>query len=126
MRFLWLLQLLVILVVPSAVYAWRHRENPGRALQGAALVLAGTHALFFGVFAIGETFADPGGWAAVWGTAAWLVPLVALGLLAWFRPDPAAIVLGVVLAAAAAAFVLSALGSDSWTALEDTHGPIRA
>jgi hypothetical protein len=46
-------------------------------------------AVLGGAFVIGETFDDPGGWAAAAIVASWLVPLVALALLALLRPAPA-------------------------------------
>ncbi len=90
MRVAWMLQIAVVLFSPPAWYAWRHRDEPRRALSGAALVLTGMYAAFFAMFAIGETFTDPGGWAAVGSTAAWLVPLVVLG---WRRPRAAGLML---------------------------------
>jgi hypothetical protein len=46
-----------------------------------------------GMFVAGETFVDPGGWAAVAGTAAWALPLVALSVFALRRPAAAGPVL---------------------------------
>jgi hypothetical protein len=39
-----------------------------------------------GAFVIGETFDDPGGWAAAAKVASWLAPVVALAILALGRP----------------------------------------
>jgi hypothetical protein len=43
-------------------------------------------AVLGGAFVIGETFDDPGGWAAAAIVASWLVPLAALAILALERP----------------------------------------
>jgi hypothetical protein len=126
MRAVWLLQTLVILLAPPAWYAWRHRDDPQRALKGAALVLAGMFGGFFGLFAIGETFTDPGGWVAVGATAAWLVPLVALSLLAWHRPGWAVPVLVSLLLGLVGVYVWSLATPDALSTFEDTNGPIRA
>lgn len=61
----------------------------GRALGGPVLTGFVVGAAFVGLaalFVAGSAFADPGGWAAVGMTAAWLVPLVALVALAFWRP----------------------------------------
>jgi hypothetical protein len=46
-----------------------------------------------GAFVVGVTFDDPGGAGAVALTAAWLLPLVALSVFAFLRPDGAVPVL---------------------------------
>jgi hypothetical protein len=126
MRFFWLLQVAVVLLAPPAWYAWRHREDRERALKGAALLLAGMYAGFFGLFAIGETFTDPGGWVAVGATTAWLVPLVVLSVLAWHRPGWSAPVLAGLLFALVGVYVWSVVTPDVWSTFEDTTCPIRA
>lgn len=67
-----------------------------------------------------------GGWVAVGGTAAWLVPLVGLALLAWHRPDWAAAALGVLLLGLLVVYGWSVITPESWTTFEDTNGPIGA
>jgi hypothetical protein len=126
MRFFWLLQVAVVLLAPPAWYAWRHRDDRARALKGAALVLAGMYAGFFGLFAIGETFTDPGGWVAVGATTAWLGPLGVLSVLAWHRPRWAAPVLAGLLVALVGVYVWSAVTLDAWSTFENTTGPFRA
>jgi hypothetical protein len=125
-RFFWLLQVGVVLLAPPAIYAWRHRGDRERALKGAALVLASMYAAFSGLFAVGETFADPGGWVAVGATAAWLIPLVALSLMAWHRPRRAATALGALLLALGGLYLWSVVAPQAWTTFEDSSGPIRA
>ena len=43
-----------------------YTSRGGRGLRITALVLAGLFGLLAVMFAVGETFADPGGWQAVW------------------------------------------------------------
>lgn len=78
MRFVWLLQVAVILFGPSVVYGWLHRRDAEHALSGSALVLAGVYTVVAGAFVVGSAFADPGGWGAVAFTAGWLVTAAAL------------------------------------------------
>lgn len=76
-----------------------------------------------GLFVAGETFADPGGWAAVGLTALWLVPLAAMATLARRRP-----------AAAGPVFVAATVVVGSFTLLDaalevvprDRWGPVAA
>ncbi|MBY9074789.1 hypothetical protein K1X13_08155 [Nocardioides sp. WL0053] len=77
-------------------------------LLGSALVL-------------GETFADPGGWAAVVVAAAWVVPAAALSVFALLRPASAERVLPIVTLAVAALVVV-----ESLTGLvpQDEVGPV--
>lgn len=126
MRFFWVLQMGVILLGPALLYAWLHRDDTQRAARGAALVLAGTYAVFFAMFAVGEAFADPGGWVAAGGTAAWLVPMVILAMAAWYRPGWAGGALRVLLLGLVAIYVWSGATPEAWTAFEAEHGPVRA
>jgi hypothetical protein len=52
------------------------------------------------LFIGGETIADPGGWEAAGLVSAWIVPMAAGCVLAWFRPGIALPVLVVLLAGA--------------------------
>ena len=68
----------------------------GRTLGGPMLPGFVVGAAFVGLaalFVAGSALSDPGGWAAVGMTAAWLVPLVALVVLAFWRPRQAVPVL---------------------------------
>lgn len=95
----------VVLAVFGAAHLLRKYEDPerrARALKGAGMGVIAAVGLFFGAFLIGESFADPGGWAAVRLTATWLVPLVAVSALAWYKPGPAMPVLWTLTVAAVA------------------------
>ena len=60
----------------------RQRNVLARVAFGWMMLVA----VLGGAFVIGETFDDPGGWTAVAIVASWLVPLVALAVLALARP----------------------------------------
>lgn len=62
-------------------------------LRRVGLVLTSLLAVGGILFALGYAFDDPGGWAAVGLTVAVLVPLIALVLLAVYRPEVATTVL---------------------------------
>ena len=83
----------------------------------AAFGLMGT------LFVAGETFIDPGGWAAVGVTALWVVPMLGLVGLALLRPELAARVMVPVTLVVAVATVADAtfalVPRDSW-------GPVAA
>lgn len=122
--------MIVPLVVVGAVVVLVLRRGgrdpePARLVQVTALGLAGVVGVLIGLFILGETFTDPGGWAAVGLAATWVVPLVALSLLAWFRPGPATWVLGVLGAAVVALGLWYAVDSAAWRSFEDDVGPVR-
>lgn len=79
-----------------------------------------------GVFAIGETVADPGGWAAAGLVAAWVVPLVACAAVAWRWPRTGTWLLGILTAALIGSAVWTAVDPGGWRGLENGVGPVRA
>lgn len=83
-------------------------------------------AVLVGVFVIGETFDDPGGWRAVGLIAAWLLPLAVLVGLAWRRPDWAGWVLGSLTVAVVIGAIWSAMDPQAARGLENDVGPVRA
>lgn len=91
-----------------------------------AFVLAASATLFFALYAIGEAVAAPGGWRAVWLTAAWVVPAAVLTLLAWFLPRTSIAILGVLVLGAMAMAVASTAATYEWLTFEDEWGPVRA
>jgi hypothetical protein len=97
----------------------------GRRLAIAALAVAGLFGLFALMFAVGETFTDPGGWQALGLVALWLVPLGVLLALAWLRPAEAQIVLELLTAVWVGVVLWSALLPEAWRSFEDSNGPIR-
>lgn len=125
MRFAWMLQIVFVLAAPSAIYAYRHRGDPPRAVGGAGLVLAVMYVGLFGLFVVGETFTDPGGWTALGLVASWLLPSVLLCLLAWRRPAIARPLLVGLVVAMAGLYLWSAVAPDAWRSFEDDTGPVR-
>ena len=97
-----------------------------KVLMVVAAVLMGLFALVAGMFVIGETFTDPGGWAAVGLVSLWLVPLAALSLFAWWRPEAATWVLGGLALVSLGLVVWSALDPAAWRSFEDANGPVLA
>lgn len=125
MRYVWMLQIAVIVFGPPAVYAYRHRQDPPRATRGAGLIVAAMYTGFFGLFVAGEALTDPGGWAGAGLVAAWLIPVIALSWLARRRPDLARPILAGLVVAVGGLFVWSALDPEAWRTFEDDTGPLR-
>lgn len=96
-----------------------------RILRLIGFWLMAVTSAFIAAFAVGEALDDPGGWAAVGLIALWLVPLVLLCALAWWRPDPAVRVLAVLAAGVVGLSVWFALVPGAWRDLENQHGPVR-
>jgi hypothetical protein len=97
--------------------------SSSKILTYVAFTLMALFGLLGGAFVLGETFADPGGWTAVWVSALWVVPLVGLSLFALLRPETAGSVL-VVVTAVVALFTLA----DSLVGIipRDDWGPVAA
>ena len=89
-----------------------------------ALVIGGAFAALWGLFMVGELVSDPGGWYGLGLAALFVVPVLALGALALWRPAWAAPLLTVLVGLWVVAAVLSVVFADEWQAFEDTHGPI--
>lgn len=60
-----------------------------KVLKYGAFAMMALFGLLGGAFVIGEAFAEPGGWTAVWISALWVVPLVALSAFVLMRPAAA-------------------------------------
>ncbi len=119
--------LLVIGAVVFAVLQRRHgRVESARFLRAIAMSLAFLFAVFAGLFIAAETFEDPGGWTAVALVAGWLLPMALLVAVAWWWPQVAGVVLGVLVAAVVAVGAWYALDPDAWRRFENDNGPVRA
>ena len=116
-----------VAVIASVVHVIRTKDpvKRGRFLKKAALILMGTFSAFIALFIAGDTFSDPGGWAAVGYVALWALPIVALGALAWLRPSFAIGVFAALIIAMFGVYVWSAIASDAWSTYEDSIGPVR-
>lgn len=124
-----LLPLVVVLLAALLAAAIRrHPDAKGRALalRRMALGLTAAYTALVGLFVAGEILTDPGGGEGVGLVALWLVPLVVLGLLGWFRPDAARIPLTVLTGAVVAMSLWYAIADQSWQSFENSHGPVRA
>ena len=118
--------LVVIAIVVALVFALqRERSEGARFLRLAGFGVVALSTVFFGAFVVGDTLADPGGWAALGLIALWAVPLVGLAALAWYRPDWATWVLAVLVATAVGVSIWFAVAPGEWRSFEDRHGPIR-
>jgi hypothetical protein len=103
-------------------------DDPGREarlLRRTAFGAVAASSALIGLFVVGETFADPGGWEAVALVSAWAVPLVVVAVLAWRRPDLGLRVLGALVAAMVVVSVWFALDPNGWRSFEDDRGPVR-
>ena len=82
----------------------------------------------FGGFVVlmlaGESIQDPGGWRSVGLIGSWLVPLIVLCLLGYYRPEIGLPVLAVAALAPVAFGVLLLLDYDRWREFEDSVGPV--
>ncbi|HEX6247957.1 MAG TPA: hypothetical protein VFZ64_08820 [Nocardioidaceae bacterium] len=94
-----------------------------KAVRYTAFTLMTLFGLLGGLFVAGYAFEDPGGWTAVLMTAAWVVPMVGLSVLALLRAERAALVLvgatAVVIAFSLADSAFGIIPRDDW-------GPVTA
>jgi hypothetical protein len=116
----------VAVLVVIAFVAGRDSAGRGRLLRRIALVLTLGYAVLGGVFIAGETFTDPGGWAAIGMVAAWALPLAGLALAAWYRPAASTVVLTVATAIAVLLSSWFVVAPDAWRSFENHTGPVRA
>ena len=120
--------LVIVFAVLAAVPMLRHHD-PERRAQGLRRSGFGWLATFGGLgglFVAGETFADPGGWAAVGLVLAWVVPLALLSVLAWRRPALAQPVLLALVVVVVAYCAWSVLGPQAYRDFRNQRGPIDA
>lgn len=125
MKAFWVMQVAVLLLLPSAIYAYRHRTDLKGAARGAALRLGITFTVVFGLFMAGETAFEVSGWRAAGLIALWLVPLLALVTAAWFRPQGSVGLLAALVALCGGLYLWSALDPATWSAFENAQGPVR-
>ncbi|HZD70462.1 MAG TPA: hypothetical protein VFA45_16660 [Actinomycetes bacterium] len=120
--------IIVVIAILAVVLLGRQRDPVKRAriLKRAGFGVMAFITAFFGLFVVGETFTDPGGWQALGWVATWAVPLAALAAVAWYRPEWAARLFAVLTAAVIGVSVWFAVNPEGWRAFEDRHGPIRA
>lgn len=119
---------LLLAAVLLGVLLVRGRSPARRAhlLRRAGFWLMALNAVLVGLFVIGETVDEPGGWQAVGLIAAWLVPLAVLAVLAWRRPEAAGWVLGGLTGVVVLGAVWFAVAPEAVRGLENHVGPVRA
>ncbi len=117
----------LVAVIASLVFVIRTRDpaRKGRSLRKTALILMGAFSALLALFIAGDTFTDPGGWAAVGYIAMWAVPMAVLAALAWFRPSLATIVFAALMVGMLGLYVWSAVADEAWAEFEDSVGPAR-
>lgn len=113
-------------LVLMAFAAGRSAAGRGRLLRRTALVVTIGYAVLGSVFVAVETFTDPGGWEAAGMVTAWALPLIGLGLLAWYRPAASTIVLTAATAIALLLNVWFVIAPDTGRSFESHTGPVRA
>lgn len=120
--------IIAIIVILAVVFLARQPDPQKRAriLKRAGFGVMAFITAFLGLFVVGETFTDPGGWKALGLVAAWAVPLAALAGMARYRPWWATCLFTVLIGAVIGASVWFAVDPQGWPAFEDRHGPIRA
>lgn len=97
-----------------------------RFLRRIGLGLIAVSTFVGAVWIAAETFTDPGGWRGAGLVAMWLVPLVALSAIAWYRVAWATVLLGPLTAVVIALSTWFAIDPEAWRAFENDKGPIRA
>jgi hypothetical protein len=125
-----MLGLLIILALAVAVAVvvsrLRTADAKARFLQRSGLVLMAVFTIVGALWIAAEAFDDPGGWQAAGMTAAWLVPLIGLSLVAWYRDAWATVVLTVLTTSAIGLNVWVIADPEWWRSFENDHGPVRA
>ena len=115
--------LAVLLVV--AIAHLRKPSRRTRLLRSVGFWFMVAFVVLFGIFIVGETLSDPGGWRAVGLIAIWLIPLVALCLVSWFSPDRAVWFLAPLVTGVIGLSVWFAINQGTWRSFENRHGPIQ-
>lgn len=113
----------------AVVFVVLVQRVPGAARRAAILTWAGlgivaVYVAFAALFLIGETVGDPGGWRAVGLIAAWLVPLVGLSALAFYRPSAALPTLAVAMVAPVGLGLWAMVDFEAWRDWQDRVGPV--
>jgi hypothetical protein len=121
---------LVALAIAGAVVLvlarLRSTADRARFLRRAGLVLMAMFTVVGAVWIAAEAFADPGGWRAAGLVAMWLVPLVVLLAISWYRVTWATVLLGALTAGVVGLSVWFAVDPEAWRAFESNNGPVRA
>ncbi|HEX3196594.1 MAG TPA: hypothetical protein VHR39_03465, partial [Propionibacteriaceae bacterium] len=119
--------LVVIALVLSFIFL-RHSDRwlHAGAIKRLGFAVIAVFSVLAGLFIAGEAFEEPGGTGAISLVLAWLIPLVGLAGLAWYRPSLATPIVIVLSGAVVLASLWFAVDSDAWRVVEDQYGPVRA
>jgi hypothetical protein len=119
--------LVVIALVISFMFL-RHSDRwlHARAIKRLGFGVIAVFSVLAGLFIAGEAFEEPGGTGAISLVLSWLIPLVGLAGLAWYRPSLATPIVIVLSGAVVLASLWFAVDSDAWRVVEDQYGPVRA
>jgi hypothetical protein len=116
-----------IILVAAIVYLGRgDRAKRAALLKRAGFAVMAVSAIFIGLFIVGDTFSDPGGWKALGLVSLWAVPLAALAVTARVRPGWAVPIFATLITALIALSVWFVASPHGWREFEDSNGPIRA
>jgi len=118
------LLILLIIIVGVILFFARVKDPSRRArfLKRTGMTVMGLFGGFLGLFIVGETLTDPGGWKGMGLITIWLVPLAALAAIAWLKPTWGVPILAVLTAAAVALTAWRAF-DERIRDLEDRIGP---
>ena len=115
----------IVIMVATCLARLPDPQKRARILKRTGFGVMAFITAFFGLFIVGETFTDPGGWQALGLVAAWAVPLTALAAAAWWRPGWAIRLFTVLIGVVIGVSVWYALNPEGWQGFEGRHGPIR-
>ena len=101
-------------------------DRPTRLLRRLGFAFTCVYGTFGALFIAGEAVDDPGGAAALGLVAGWLLPLVALLVVAVRRPDGASRLFAALTVALCALEVSAVAAASTWRSFEDDVGPVRA
>ena len=118
---------LVVIALVISIISLRQRDRrlQARAIKRLGFGVIAVFSLLAGLFIAGEAFEEPGGIGAISLVLAWLIPLVGLAGLAWFRPRLATPIMIALSGVVVLASLWFAVDPDAWR-VEDQYGPVRA
>ena len=114
------------LVISIVFLRQRDRRWQARAIKRLGFGVIAVFSVLAGVFIAGEAFEEPGGIGAISLVFAWLIPLIVLAGLAWFRPRLATPIMIALSGVVVLASLWFAVDPDAWRVIEDQYGPVRA
>ena len=119
---------LVVIALVISIISLRQRDRrlQARAIKRLGFGVIAVFSLLAGLFIAGEAFEEPGGIGAISLVLAWLIPLVGVAGVAWFRPRLATPIMIALSGVVVLASLWFAVDPDAWRVIEDQYGPVRA